>query len=171
MRPDRILHPQLARALAELGHTDIVLVTDAGFPIPRTIERVDLGFWPGIPTVVQVLEVLRREVHAEQVAFAPEVVSHNPRLYEELQRIFTGSGAQFATIAHERLIAEVAPRAKLAVRSGDLQPWGNVALTASTDPFAWFTDEAVADGMTILPDYVERRRRISAGEVPALTET
>ena len=34
MRAGRILHPELARGLATLGHTDVVLVTDAGFPIP-----------------------------------------------------------------------------------------------------------------------------------------
>ncbi|MGA2010095.1 MAG: D-ribose pyranase [Solirubrobacteraceae bacterium] len=168
MRTQRILHPQLARAVAELGHTDVAMVVDAGFPIPRTVERIDLGLWPGIPTVVAVLEVLRRELHVEQVRFAPEVATHNPRFYDELQRIYTGSGALFATVTHERLIAEVAPQARFIVRSGDLQPWGNVALTASTDPFAWFTDDAVARGMTILPDYVERRRRISDGEVPRL---
>ncbi len=169
MRTDRILHPQLARAVAELGHTDIAMVVDAGFPIPRGVERIDLGFWPGLPTVVQVLEVLRRELHVEQVRFAPEVATHNHRFYDQLQRIYTGSGAMFATVMHEQLIAEVAPQAKFIVRSGDLQPWGNVALTASTDPFAWFTDEAVADGMKILPDYVERRRRVSHGEVPRLS--
>lgn len=44
MRPDRILHPELAAALATLGHTDIILVTDAGFPIPPQAKRIDLGF-------------------------------------------------------------------------------------------------------------------------------
>jgi len=169
MRAERILHPQLARAVAELGHTDIAMVVDAGFPIPRSVERIDLGFWPGLPTVVQVLEVLRRELHVEQVRFAAEVATNNPRFYDQLRGIYTGSGATFATVAHEQLIAEVAPHAKFIVRSGDLQPWGNVALTASTDPFAWFTDEAVAAGMKILPDYVERRRRVSEGDVPSLS--
>lgn len=168
MRTERILHPQLARAVAELGHTDVAMVVDAGFPIPRSVERIDLGFWPGQPTVTEVLEVLRRELHVERVAFAPEVATHNPRLYERLQEIYTGSGALFAAVPHEQLIAEVAPRAKFIVRSGDLQPWGNVALTASTDPFAWFTDDAVAAGQQILPEYVERRGRMTAGEVPAL---
>ncbi len=169
MRTERILHPQLARAVAELGHTDIAMVVDAGFPIPRSVERIDLGFWPGLPTVVQVLEVLRAELHVEQVCFAPEVATHNPGLYARLQLIYTGSGATFSTVSHERLIAEVAPDAKFIVRSGDLQPWGNVALTASTDPFAWFTDDAVANGMGILPEYVERRRRITEGDVPRLS--
>jgi hypothetical protein len=55
------------------------------------------------------------------------------------------------------------------VRSGDLQAWGNIALTASTDPFAWFTDDAVSEGAKILPDYVERRRRMSEADVPKLS--
>ncbi len=169
MRPDTILHPQLARALAELGHTDTFMVLDAGFPVPGGVERIDLGFWPGLPTVVQVLEVMRRAVFVEEVRFAPEVATHNPRLYAELQRIYTGSGATFAASTHEQLIEEFAPRAKFVVRSGDFQPWGNVLLVASTDPFAWFGDEDVASGLQILPAYTDRRHRIDAGAVPDLT--
>lgn len=168
MRPGRVLHPELARALATLGHTDIVLVTDAGFPIPPSAHRIDLGFTPGVPTVPQILEVLREELYVEDVAFAPEVRTHHPRLYERLQAIYTGAGATFTAISHEELCASVAHRAKVVIRSGDFDPWANVALTASTDPAAWFTDEAVTDGLRILPAYVERRRRISEAEVPAL---
>ena len=92
------------------------------------------------------------------------MATHNPRLYAELQRIYTGSGATFAASTHlEQLIEEFAPRAKFVVRSGDFQPWGNVLLVASTDPFAWFGDEDVADGLQILPAYTDRRHRIDAG--------
>lgn len=62
MRPDRILHPELAAALATLGHTDIILVTDAGFPIPPQAKRIDLGFWPGTVDVLHILRVLRKEI-------------------------------------------------------------------------------------------------------------
>jgi D-ribose pyranose/furanose isomerase RbsD len=168
MRTGRILHPQLARALAELGHTDIAMVVDAGFPIPRTVERIDLGFAPGLPTLAQILGVLRQELFVETVTFAEDVPTHNPRLFDLLREIYTGSGADLATVTHEQLCTEVAPRAKVIIRSGSLEPWGNVALTASTDPFAWFTDEALAAGMQILPQYVERRRRITEGQTPQL---
>ncbi|GAL24430.1 carbohydrate transport protein [Vibrio variabilis] len=50
MRTERILHPELAKALAQLGHGDIVLVTDAGFPIPADANRVDLGIYPALST-------------------------------------------------------------------------------------------------------------------------
>lgn len=168
MRPGRILHPELARALATLGHTDIVLVTDAGFPIPASANRIDLGFAPRRPSVPEILEVLSAEIHVEDVSFAPEVRSHNPRLYQDLQRIYTGSGATFTATTHEELCADVAGRAKVVIRSGDFDPWANIALTASTDPFAWFTDAAVDEGLVVLPAYLERRRRITDRDVPAL---
>jgi D-ribose pyranose/furanose isomerase RbsD len=165
MRAGRILHPELARAVATMGHTDILLVTDAGFPIPSTANRIDLGFYEGLPDVLDVLRVLAQEVFVEEVHFAAEVQTHNPRLYRALQEIFTGSGAEFRATTHERLIAEVAPRAKAVVRSGSFNPWANIALVCSTDPFAWFGDHS---GATILPAYVERRRRIKERIVPAL---
>lgn len=42
-----ILHPQLARVLAELRHKDTIIIGDAGLPIPKGVERVDLGWRPG----------------------------------------------------------------------------------------------------------------------------
>ncbi|XBS71966.1 RbsD/FucU domain-containing protein [Acerihabitans sp. KWT182] len=165
MKPDRILHPKLAEALATLGHTDIVLVTDAGFPIPANANRIDLGFWPGIIDVREILRVLRTEVFFEDVRFAPEVRDCYPSLYQEIQRIWTGSGATFTAATHETLCRDIAPMAKCVIRSGSFEPWANFALTASTDPFAWFTP---ASGVAPLPAYLSRRENILAHRVPEL---
>lgn len=73
MRPGRILHPELAKALATCGHTDIILVTDAGFPIPKDANRIDLGYYAGAVDVLDILKMLRKEIFVEEVAFAPEV--------------------------------------------------------------------------------------------------
>lgn len=164
MRPGRILHPELAKALATCGHTDIILVTDAGFPIPKDANRIDLGYYAGAVDVLDILKMLRKEIFVEEVAFATEVKTHHPALYKDLQEIYTGSGAVFKGTTHEVLVEEIAPKAKVVIRSGSLNAWANFALTCSTDPFAWFTEEDV----TILPAYVERRRRISENEVPSL---
>ena len=165
MRTDRILHPELARALAELGHSDTVLVTDAGFPMPRAANRIDLGFYPGLPDVVDILRVLRKELFVEEVRFAPELKSHHPTMYAKVQEVFTGAGAPFLAAPHEELIEVWAPRAKVVIRSGSFEPWANFALTASTDPFAWFSGPEV----TILPAYVERRRLMTENIVPNLS--
>ena len=164
MRPGRILHPELAKALATCGHTDIILVTDAGFPIPKDANRIDLGYYAGAVDVLDILRMLRKEIFVEEVAFAPEVKTHHPALYQDIQEIYTGSGAVFKGIPHEQLVEKIAPKAKVVIRSGSLNAWANFALTCSTDPVAGFTEEDV----TILPAYVERRKRISENEVPAL---
>ncbi|MFQ3568308.1 MAG: D-ribose pyranase [Aggregatilineales bacterium] len=157
MRPNRILHPELAQAVAMMGHSDILLVTDAGFPIPRDAWRIDLGFYEGLPDVLDVLRVLRKELFVEEVHFARDILTKNQPLYTALQEIYTGSGAEFVLTTHEELVEKYAYRAKAIVRSGSFNPWANIALVCSTDPHAWFTPES---GTEILPAYVERRRKI-----------
>jgi D-ribose pyranose/furanose isomerase RbsD len=164
VRRGTLLHPELARAFATLGHTDIVMVTDAGFPIPTTAHRVDLGITDGLVDVRDVLRIVLRSVDVERAEFAPELKTHHPSLYGEVQEIFTGSGAEFAAATHEELIADHVRRAKVVIRSGSFEPWANFALTASTQPFDWFDDDRVE----ILPAYVERRARVRDGVVPDL---
>jgi D-ribose pyranose/furanose isomerase RbsD len=159
-----LLHPELARSLATLGHTDLVMVTDAGFPIPADAHRIDLGLLPGLIDVRDVLKAVLASLFVEEAVFAPELKSHHPRLYHEVQEIFTGSGAVFSAAPHETLCADHVHRAKVVIRSGSFEPWANFALVAGTDPFAWFADADV----TVLPAYLERRARIRGNEVPGL---
>lgn len=163
MRPGRILHPELAKALATCGHTDIIIVTDASFPIPKDANRIDLGYYAGAVDVLDILKMLRKEIFVEEVAFATEVKTHHPALYKNLQEIYTGSGAVFKGTTHEVLVEEIAPKAKV-VSGPDLKCLGKFRTDLQHSPFAWFTEEDV----TILPAYVERRRRISENEVPSL---
>ncbi len=155
MRPGRILHPELAQAVATLGHSDIFMVTDAGFPIPAEAWRIDLGFYEGLPDVLDVLRVVRQEVFVEEVHFTGDILTKNKPLYAALQDIFTGAGAEFKLTTHEALVNDVAHRAKFIIRSGSFNPWANIAMVASTDPFAWFADGL---GTEILPAYAERRK-------------
>ena len=155
MRPGRILHPELAQAVTTLGHSDIFMVTDAGFPIPADAWRIDLGFYEGLPDVLDILRVIRKEVFVEEVHFAGDILTKNIPLYTSLQDIFTGAGAEFKLTTHEELVDNIAHQAKFIIRSGSFNPWANIAMVASTDPFAWFTEES---GAEILPAYVERRK-------------
>ncbi|MTH45269.1 RbsD/FucU domain-containing protein [Intestinirhabdus alba] len=163
MRPDKILHPQVAEALASLGHGDIILVTDAGAPIPPGNHRIDLAFCAGSVDLLVILRALRRELFIENVIFAEEIPKNNPNLLRQVTEIFTGSGADFTSIPHQKLVADIYPRARVTLRSGSLMPWGNFALVASTDPDAWFDDS-----MIMLPEYAARSAKIKNGAVPQL---
>ena len=67
-----ILHPQLARVLAELRHKDTIIIGDAGLPIPKGVERVDLGWRPGDPAYLDVLEEILKYIVVEGAVFADE---------------------------------------------------------------------------------------------------
>ena len=94
MRPGRILHPELAKALATCGHTDIILVTDAGFPIPKDANRIDLGYYAGQADLLDILRMLRKEIFVEEVAFAPEL-RRIIRLYIKISRKFILDQVQY----------------------------------------------------------------------------
>lgn len=163
MKKGKLLHPELAGALAAVGHSDIIMVTDAGFPIPRDVFRVDLAFYEGMVDLYDILMVLKNEMFFEEVLFAKDIIKCNTPLYNKLQDIFTGSGAVFKTTTHEVLVNETIYKSKVVIRSGSYNPWGNIALTSSTDPFAWFTDDS---GTIILPKYTERREMIKNNTRP-----
>jgi D-ribose pyranase len=52
LKRDGIINAELAGALAALGRTDLVVVCDAGLPIPPGPAVVDLAFRFGVPNVI-----------------------------------------------------------------------------------------------------------------------
>jgi D-ribose pyranase len=72
-----VINAKLAGALAELGHTDRVVVCGAGLPLPPGPEVVDLAFRFGVPSFEVVLSGLLEELAVEG-ATAAEEVERNP---------------------------------------------------------------------------------------------
>ena len=83
MKRGGIINAKLAGSLAGLGHTDHVVVCDAGLPIPPGSEVVDLAFRFGVPSFETVLSGLLEELVVE-AATAAEEVERNPTSYEIL---------------------------------------------------------------------------------------
>jgi len=55
MQRGRILNAELNHAIASMGHGDLMIVCDAGFPIPNNVWRVDLAIVQDIPDLETVL--------------------------------------------------------------------------------------------------------------------
>ena len=67
-----------------LGHTDTLVVCDAGLPVPRSTTRIDMALTQGVPSFMQVLEVVTAEMQVEAAILAAEIKQHNPQLHETL---------------------------------------------------------------------------------------
>lgn len=123
MRRGGILNAQLAGALARLGHTDLVVVCDAGLPAPEGIEKVDLAFTLGVPDFETVLSGLLDEMVVESGQAAEEVRDHNPRCH----KLLVDRVPELAFVAHEDL-KRLSESSKLVVRTGENTPFSNVIL-------------------------------------------
>ncbi|WP_062207596.1 D-ribose pyranase [Streptomyces sp. NBRC 109706] len=146
MKRTGILNAQLSGALATLGHTDLLLVVDAGFPVPRDAHRVDLAIAENLPDLRTVLGLIADELVVEGVVRADDVPSNNPRLDEWLRQRF--DDAEFTTRSHAEMLGETARQAKVVVRTGAFEPWGNIGLFCGVDVPKWFGGEGV-----VAPDY------------------
>jgi len=146
MKRHGILNAQLSGALATLGHTDLILVVDAGFPIPREAHRIDLALAENLPDLRTVIGLIAQELVVEGVVRADDVTTNNPRLDEWLHERFPN--AEFTSRPHAEVLGELARQAKVIVRTGAFEPWGNIGLFCGVDVPKWFGGDGV-----IAPDY------------------
>jgi simple sugar transport system permease protein/D-ribose pyranase len=65
------------------------------------------------------------------------MAENNPPLLEKVQKIFASS--DYEPIPHEQILNEMAAKAKVIVRTGAFDPWGNILLYSGVDAPVWFT--------------------------------
>jgi D-ribose pyranase len=147
-----ILNLGLNQALAAMGHGDLMIVCDAGFPIPAQVSRVDLALVADIPDLETVLTAINADFIAEKVGYANEMAQNNPRLKEKVDRIFSES--ELVTFPHQEILTSLAANAKYIVRTGAFDPWGNIVLYSGVDVPKWFTKPG-----TIVPEYYANRMK------------
>jgi D-ribose pyranase len=152
MKKTVILNAELSHAIASMGHGDLMIVCDAGFPIPRNAWRVDLALIQDVPDLETVLTAISEEMVAEKVAYAAEMVENNAPLLAKVKRIFADS--DHSTLSHSEILTEMAFKAKVIVRTGAFDPWGNILLYSGVDVPKWFSKPGV-----VTPDYYASRMK------------
>lgn len=150
MNRNRLLNAELSHAIASMGHGDLMIVCDAGFPIPSSAWRIDLAISPDVPDLETVLTPIAENLIAEKVSYAEEIRAHNKPLLAKVERLF--AGAEFEPVKHATILGEMAAKAKVIVRTGAFDPWGNILLYSGVDVPKWFNKEGV-----VAPDYYAKK--------------
>jgi D-ribose pyranase len=125
MKESGILHPELAKIVSQMGHGDLLGIADAGLPIPRDVDRVDLAFAPNQPGFLEVLDAVLSELRVEGYVLAKESSEACPRLVEALGERLPVLEAEW--VDHEGL-KRLAHGARAIVRTGEFSPYANVLL-------------------------------------------
>ena len=141
-----VLHNELAKAIATMGHGDMLVVTDRGFPFPRheMTTCIDVSVGRDLPKVVDVVKVVLEELEIERVIIAEETEQVSPHIYKAFQDILVeirnkGNPIEQEVIPHrdfKHLVLNGAlegKELKIMVKTGEFTPFANIILVSGVD--------------------------------------
>ncbi|HAZ37126.1 MAG TPA: D-ribose pyranase [Clostridiaceae bacterium] len=123
-----ILNPQIANVLASTGHKDMIVVSDAGLPIPKGVERIDLAWKANEPGYIEVLEEILKYIVVEKAILAEELKVVSPKMHEKILETLP-KGIEIEYVPHVEL-KETTKSARAIIRTGEFTPYPSVILVA-----------------------------------------
>jgi D-ribose pyranase len=127
MKKVGVLNQDMSYVIAGMGHMDKLVVADAGFPVPPGVRRIDLAVRKGLPTVLEVVEVIATEMRVERVILAREMEPSSPGTKARLLEIL--ANPEVETTSHDKL-KELSRSAVAVIRTGECTPYVNVILVS-----------------------------------------
>jgi len=125
MKKTTLLNSHLSQVIASMGHTDMLVISDAGFPVPPGVLRIDLAVTAGLPSFLEVVRAVAAELEVERLTIATELQARATSLPADLQACFPH--ASMDSISHAEFKA-LSAHARAVVRTGDCTPYANVIL-------------------------------------------
>jgi D-ribose pyranase len=122
-----LLNRDLSEVVASLGHRDMLVIADAGLPIPAGVRRIDLAVSPGLPPFLAVLQAVLSELKVEEAIVAQEMGERSPQVLKALRDAL--GDVPIRTMPHSEFKAQTA-QARAVVRTGEFTPYANVILIA-----------------------------------------
>jgi D-ribose pyranase len=126
MKKTPLLNVALSRVVAGLGHGDIVVIGDAGLPVPPGVELIDLALTPGIPDFASVLRVVLSEMQVERHVLAEEILRLSRRRWWRLNVCVKGVLGPRELLTHAEFKV-LCRQARAVVRTGECKPYSNIA--------------------------------------------
>ncbi|MDZ4159702.1 MAG: D-ribose pyranase [Anaerolineaceae bacterium] len=127
MKKTALLNPDLSYIIASLGHLDMLVVADAGLPIPTGPERIDLALTRNLPGFLETLRVILDEMKVEKVILAQETIQISPHIQQAITEFLPGITME--AVPHSRF-KEMTANARAVVRTGEFTPYANVILVS-----------------------------------------
>lgn len=121
MKRGALLHSELSGLIAAMGHGDLLVIGDAGLPVPPGVRCIDLAVTGGVPGIFDVLDSVLAELVVERAAIADEA---SPALADAFRARAVG---HVETLSHDAFRRQ-SHMARAIVRTGEFTPYANIAL-------------------------------------------
>jgi len=127
MKKHGTINSHISKILADLGHTDTIVIADVGLPVPAGVLKIDLSLRLGVPSFQDVVDMLAEDMVIEQIIVAKELATDN----EETSRYINDKFKEtpIDEVSHERFKL-LTHNAKVVIRTGEAKPYANCILQA-----------------------------------------
>ena len=127
MKKTGTLNARLSRIIASMGHGDRLVICDAGLPIPRGSEVVDLALRPGVPRFIETLSTVLEELEVESAVIADEMKGNG--VHDGLTALL--NGIPVSSVSHDDFRGMTRENGNIAfVRTGETTAYANVILVS-----------------------------------------
>lgn len=130
MKKTGVLNKHISEVIASMGHTDLLTICDAGFPIPSSVRRIDIAVKPGLPGFLNTLEAVYFDLEVEQIILAEEIKEINPIIHQEIMKLF--DGVEVLYLSHKELKA-LSNSSRAIIRTGECSPYANIILKSGVN--------------------------------------
>jgi D-ribose pyranase len=124
-----IINPAINSLLSRVRHTDMLIVSDWGFPNMAGVETIDISLVAGVPRVVEVLRAIRSNFNCSKAVMAVEFretsTAETLRCYEDVLE-----GVSIAWEPHASLKSRAMGVVGI-IRTGDTTRFGNILLEST----------------------------------------
>ncbi len=127
MKKQGILNSSISKVLSDLGHTDLIVIADAGLPVPAGVPKIDIALLPGLPDFRQTVSAVAADMVIEKVILAEEILHNNAEADKFIKETLPDSEAEY--VSHEAF-KTITKEAKAIIRTGEVTPYANAILQA-----------------------------------------
>ncbi|MGX6962395.1 D-ribose pyranase [Vagococcus xieshaowenii] len=125
MKKSGLLNSEITKVLADLRHTDQVVIGDCGLPVPENVKEIDLSLKLGTPSFKEVFDLLIEDMKVESAVLATEIKENNPKVESHIRNQIEG----ISYVSHEEFKV-LTQQAKAIIRTGEATPYANILLQA-----------------------------------------
>ena len=131
MKKTKVINSDISRVIAQMGHFDKLSIGDAGMPVPRTTEKIDLAVTNGVPSFMEVLNNVLEELAVQRIYLAEEIKTTNAQQLKAIKKLINDD-VEIKFIAHSEMKEMLkSPLNKGNIRTGEITPFSNIILESN----------------------------------------
>jgi len=134
-----IINREIAAEMSKMGHTDKMMIVDAGLAVPNTTKVIDLSLKENVPTAIEVLDEVLKHFSVEKVILSQATRDVSPAREKEFLARFDKS-VEVEIVPHPVLRDEFTKNVKFVIRTGDFTANSNIVLVSAGGP-RWYCEK------------------------------